>query len=260
MKFFGFKPPSILDSGVYASLLSLQLTNKRNIEFSMLDSIRERKAKSFITLNPHSVIEACKSRHTGNAYLGGDFFFSDGIGYSLGYRLLNGFWPKRLSGRQIYSEVLRICAFHNLKLLLLGGTGHSIVALKHRILKNYDIHVDALELPFFNSDEVECSYDLFDEIISKDPVVVLVFMTAPKQEIFSHKLKLKAELANKTLMIFNLGAVLDFELGLKRSAPRFVQKFGLEWVFRTITDWTHVSPRLSSVALFLKMLFLKSEK
>ncbi|MEM2955011.1 MAG: WecB/TagA/CpsF family glycosyltransferase, partial [Candidatus Nanoarchaeia archaeon] len=64
---------------------------------------------------------------------------------------------------------------------------------------------------------------------------VLVGIGSPKQNILSY------QLFNKTraTYFFNVGAAFDFILGEKREAPLIIQKIGLEWFYRLITDFKY---------------------
>lgn len=60
------------------------------------------------------------------------------------------------------------------------------------------------------------------------PDIVWVGLSTPKQErwMFEHRSSLTAPVC------IGVGAAFDFHAGLKRQAPRWMQRSGLEWVFR----------------------------
>ena len=60
------------------------------------------------------------------------------------------------------------------------------------------------------------------------PDIVWVGLRTPKQErwMFEHRSSLTAPVC------IGVGAAFDFHAGLKRQAPRWMQRSGLEWVFR----------------------------
>lgn len=62
--------------------------------------------------------------------------------------------------------------------------------------------------------------------------IVWVGLSTPKQErwMASHVGRLKAP------VLIGVGAAFDFHAGLKRQAPRWMQRSGLEWFFRLITE------------------------
>jgi len=77
---------------------------------------------------------------------------------------------------------------------------------------------------------------------------VWMCIASPKQNILAQDLFP----ITKTKYFFNVGAALDFILGKKREAPKFIQILGLEWFFRLITDFKYSKIKVwrSFVAVF----------
>ena len=70
------------------------------------------------------------------------------------------------------------------------------------------------------------------EINTADPDIVWVGISTPKQErwMAAHLGKINAP------VMIGVGAAFDFHAGLKKQAPRWMQRSGLEWFFRLITE------------------------
>jgi N-acetylglucosaminyldiphosphoundecaprenol N-acetyl-beta-D-mannosaminyltransferase len=64
------------------------------------------------------------------------------------------------------------------------------------------------------------------------PDIVWVGLSTPKQERWmdQHRDRLHAP------VLVGVGAAFDFHAGLKRQAPRWIQRSGLEWLFRLMTE------------------------
>ncbi|HYH23491.1 MAG TPA: WecB/TagA/CpsF family glycosyltransferase [Azospirillum sp.] len=62
--------------------------------------------------------------------------------------------------------------------------------------------------------------------------IVWVSLSAPKQEqwMAQHRGMLRAP------VLVGVGAAFDFHAGVKRQAPRFIQRSGFEWLFRLLTE------------------------
>jgi N-acetylglucosaminyldiphosphoundecaprenol N-acetyl-beta-D-mannosaminyltransferase len=75
-----------------------------------------------------------------------------------------------------------------------------------------------------------------DEVVRRineaDPDFVWVGLSTPKQERWMHEHigRLRAP------VIVGVGAAFDFHAGVKQQAPRWMQRSGLEWFFRLITE------------------------
>jgi N-acetylglucosaminyldiphosphoundecaprenol N-acetyl-beta-D-mannosaminyltransferase len=64
------------------------------------------------------------------------------------------------------------------------------------------------------------------------PDIVWVGLSTPKQErwMAEHRARISAP------VLIGIGAAFDFHAGLKRQAPRWMQRSGLEWLFRLATE------------------------
>lgn len=64
------------------------------------------------------------------------------------------------------------------------------------------------------------------------PDIVWVGLSTPKQEMWmaEHRERLDAS------VLIGVGAAFDFHAGLKRQAPRWMQRSGTEWLFRLATE------------------------
>jgi N-acetylglucosaminyldiphosphoundecaprenol N-acetyl-beta-D-mannosaminyltransferase len=69
-------------------------------------------------------------------------------------------------------------------------------------------------------------------INAAQPDIIWVGISTPKQErwMAAHVGRLSAP------VLAGVGAAFDFQAGLKRQAPRWVQRSGLEWVFRLLME------------------------
>jgi N-acetylglucosaminyldiphosphoundecaprenol N-acetyl-beta-D-mannosaminyltransferase len=70
------------------------------------------------------------------------------------------------------------------------------------------------------------------QINATRPDIVWVGLSTPKQErwMAEHRNRLDAP------VLIGVGAAFDFHAGLKRQAPRWMQRSGLEWVFRLLCE------------------------
>jgi len=74
-------------------------------------------------------------------------------------------------------------------------------------------------------------HELAGRIADAGADVVWVGLGTPRQDLFVDRFR---GLVPVTLIA--IGAAFDFHAGTKRQAPRVVQRFGFEWLFRLITE------------------------
>ncbi|PZF72397.1 WecB/TagA/CpsF family glycosyltransferase [Taibaiella soli] len=91
---------------------------------------------------------------------------------------------------------------------------------------------------FFNPDEKEYiqsfAEEVADKIIASKSRFLFLGLTFPKQEMLGAKIAelLKEKNYNEGILILCLGASFEFYFDLKKRAPLFFQKTGLEWLYR----------------------------
>ncbi len=66
------------------------------------------------------------------------------------------------------------------------------------------------------------------DVAAKDPDIVWVGLSTPKQERFAAAAAAQLEAG----LLVTVGAAFDFHAGRMRQAPRWMQRSGLEWLFR----------------------------
>jgi N-acetylglucosaminyldiphosphoundecaprenol N-acetyl-beta-D-mannosaminyltransferase len=87
--------------------------------------------------------------------------------------------------------------------------------------------VGTLEPPFASLDEL-CTQEAADAINAAGADVVWVGISSPKQERWMARMR---PMLNAPVLLA-VGAAFDFHSGSVRQAPRWMQRSGLEWLFR----------------------------
>jgi len=94
------------------------------------------------------------------------------------------------------------------------------------------LHVAGTCSPPFGTLTPEEDRGLTDQINAASPDIVWVGLSTPKQErwMAEHLGRISAP------VLIGVGAAFDFHAGLKPQAPRWMQRSGLEWLFRLATE------------------------
>jgi N-acetylglucosaminyldiphosphoundecaprenol N-acetyl-beta-D-mannosaminyltransferase len=80
---------------------------------------------------------------------------------------------------------------------------------------------------------------IIDRINDANPDVIWVGLGSPKQDywMFTHRDRLNAP------VMIGVGAAFDFLAGVKLQAPRWIQRSGLEWLFRLCCEPRRLAKR-----------------
>jgi N-acetylglucosaminyldiphosphoundecaprenol N-acetyl-beta-D-mannosaminyltransferase len=94
------------------------------------------------------------------------------------------------------------------------------------------LQVAGVDSPPFRPVTLQEDRAVVERINTVGPDIVWVGLGVPKQEhwMAAHVGQLSAP------VLVGVGAAFDFHAGLKKQAPRWVQKIGLEWCFRLMTE------------------------
>ena len=103
---------------------------------------------------------------------------------------------------------------------------------------------------FFEEDSEE---KVIEEINNLRPNVLFVAMGAPIQEkwIYKNRDKLKVDIAT------GQGGTFDYEADNIKRAPVWMQKFGIEWLWRLIREPKRITRMIVLPVYLLKILFTK---
>ena len=125
----------------------------------------------------------------------------------------------------------RGCA-HGLRHYLYGSTPEVIALLEKRLRERYPVVelVGVESGPFRDLTEAE-EQELARRISDSGADVVWVGLGTPRQDVFVDRFR---EFVPVTFIA--VGAAFDFHAGTKKQAPRIVQRFGFEWLFRLVTE------------------------
>lgn len=87
------------------------------------------------------------------------------------------------------------------------------------------------------------------------PDILWVGLSTPKQERWMHAHR---DLLDVPVMI-GVGAAFDFLSGRKRQAPRWMQRSGLEWLFRMVTEPQRLARRYAQIVptFMLRVMWLR---
>jgi N-acetylglucosaminyldiphosphoundecaprenol N-acetyl-beta-D-mannosaminyltransferase len=104
----------------------------------------------------------------------------------------------------------------------------------------------------FEKDDYE-NRQILDRIAVAGPDVLIVGLGAPKQELWVHKHRLHIE----ATVAVCAGATIDFLAGEKKRAPVWMQRLGLEWFFRMLSDPRRLVRRYARDAWVFPQLIAK---
>lgn len=162
--------------------------------------------------------------------------------------------PERVTGSDLVPAVFD-SARRPLRVFLLGaGPGIAKLAAQRIEARYPQIHIAGVHSPPFgfetSAQENETAVKL---VANVRPDLLVVGLGAPKQEVwtFRERHRLGAR------VILCVGATIDFLASERSRAPEWCQRYGLEWVYRTLEEPRRLVPRYAKDTVMFPRLLVK---
>lgn len=220
------------------------------------------KEKFFIvTPNPEIVLMASKDWLLKKAIAKSDLSIPDGVGLKFAYKFLYDEILNIIKGRELFLELIKIADENSLKVCFIGGFEGGAEKAKEELEKIYkNIKIKAFTAPKYGNNAQPCSVEdrnLHKSLVSKikmfEPDLIFVGLGAPKQEkwIFRNFFRLDAVGAMAVGGTFNyIGKVLSLP-------PKWMEKLGLEWLWRLIIRPTRIKRIFNAIIVFPWRVFMR---
>ncbi|NDY74512.1 glycosyltransferase [Desulfobacter hydrogenophilus] len=161
-----------------------------------------------------------------------DLVVPDGKPLVWAQKLLGNKNALQVRGSDLLLHVCNMAEINGIPIGLYGGTLKSLTDFKNFLKKNFpDLKISFFAAPPFRELTKDEDQNYIKEINTSEARILFVGIGCPKQEnwMVAHKNSL-------TCVMIGVGAAFDFFSGQKKHAPRWMQKSGLEWVFRLVSD------------------------
>jgi N-acetylglucosaminyldiphosphoundecaprenol N-acetyl-beta-D-mannosaminyltransferase len=182
--------------------------------------------------NVHMTMETYDSPKFADVVNSADLVTPDGMPLVWGLRGLGVKNAVRVCGPALTLTVCEAAAQMNVPIALYGGTSASLVAFTD-FLKNKFPSIDiACQIsPPFRPVTREEDEAYTKQIVDSGARILFVGIGCPRQEIWmsEHRGRIPA-------VMLGVGAAFDFHSGRIKQAPAWMQKVGLEWLFRLLME------------------------
>ena len=209
--------------------VGISVLNLRTALTAITAAVRERRKGYICVTGVHGVMEAQADAGFKKILNGAFLCTPDGMPMV---------WAGKLNGHRDMSRVygpdlmLEVCAWSEMsgaKHFFYGGAEGVAALLVEKLKTKFPkLQVIGAFTPPFRALEAGEEKSLAAQIAEGQPDILWVGMSTPKQEKFMAEFFPKL---NATLMI-GVGAAFDFHSGRVRQAPRWMQRCGLEWLYR----------------------------
>jgi N-acetylglucosaminyldiphosphoundecaprenol N-acetyl-beta-D-mannosaminyltransferase len=195
----------------------------------VLGAARDHRSLALTALAVHGVMTGVQDKVHGERLNAFDVVTPDGQPVRWALNVVHGAaLSERVYGPTLTVQVLRGCAAEGLPVYLYGSTHETLDRLVPALTAMFPaLKVAGAEPSKFRAAEPGEDCQIADRIKASGARVVLVGLGCPRQETFAYAMR---PLMDAPLLA--VGAAFDYLAGQLRQPPAWMQRHGLEWLWR----------------------------
>ncbi len=229
--------------------VGVSVTNYDQAVDAIFDAAVNERGGVATFLAVHGIVSAATNREFRQSVNRCDIVAPDGqpVRWALNY-FHQAALADRVYGPEIMRRVCERCEKQGLSIFLCGSTRPVLALLASRLRELFpNLKLAGVESPPFRPMTPAENDELCARINKSGAAIVFVGLGVPRQEAF-------ADLNREKIRAVQLcvGAAFDFHAGNKKTAPEFMQRHGLEWLFRLSQE----PKRLWKRYLFTNSIFI----
>jgi N-acetylglucosaminyldiphosphoundecaprenol N-acetyl-beta-D-mannosaminyltransferase len=192
-----------------------------------------RVARYICVTSVHGIITARDNAEFREILNGADIATPDGMPIVWALRSLGVKHQERVYGPDLMLRICESAAKLGHRVFLYGGHEDSLEKLRLHLQQRFSaLRIAGSWSPPFRPLTPEEENSVVSRIRASQAGLILVGISTPKQEYWMYRHR---DCFPGAVMI-GVGAAFDFHAGRVRQAPRWIQRNGLEWLFRLVMD------------------------
>ena len=198
--------------------------------------LQKTPTKPLLLMGPNAQLVSLAQRNPrfAEALQSASLNMPDGISVVLAARLLGHRAQERVTGGELMERLCQEAAIYRFSVFFLGGLPTAAALAAEKLQRRYPglkVAGTYCPPPGFENNAAESAHTL-QAIRDAAPDLLCVALGAPKQEVWMHEhcplLPIRAALS--------VGAALDTQAGLRKRAPRWTHRLGIEWLYRLAAE------------------------
>jgi N-acetylglucosaminyldiphosphoundecaprenol N-acetyl-beta-D-mannosaminyltransferase len=201
--------------------------------------------------NVHMLIETYNDKRFAEIVNNSVITTTDGVPLIWGLRWLHGIRQERVAGMDLLPDLLRAASQQAIPVFFYGGTEETLAIISEYVKTHYSgILVAESYSPPFRALTPDEEIEVINRINVSGAKLVFVSLGCPKQEYWMASMKGRI----KATMI-GVGAAFPVLIGVRKMAPQWMRKSGLEWLYRLFQEPKRLFKRyLITNSIFLYLL------
>jgi N-acetylglucosaminyldiphosphoundecaprenol N-acetyl-beta-D-mannosaminyltransferase len=205
-------------------------------------------------VNVHMLIEAKRDIDFQHELDNARLLLPDGKPLGWALKLLYGIKQDRVAGMDLLPDLIAEAEMQNLPVFFYGGTQDLLDKTKQFLEKNYPrLPLAGFYSPPFRNMNEEEETAVVKMINDSGAHIVFVVLGCPKQENWMGHMK-----DHINAYMIGVGGALPVLIGNQKRAPKWMQRYGLEWFFRLSQEPGRLFKRYAVTNTLFIILLLKN--
>lgn len=198
------------------------------------DLIVNQKPSYVVTPNVDHIVKLENDTDFQKVYENADLILTDGMPLIWISKIKRNPIKEKISGSDLFPKICGLAAKKGYKVFLLGAAeGVAAKAAENLKEKYSDLNVVGTYSPSYGFENNEKEIEkIISEINNVKPDILAVGLGAPKQEKFIYNFRDKLNVP----VSLAIGASIDFEARNIKRAPKWMQRIGFEWFYRSCKE------------------------
>jgi len=190
------------------------------------ESVRTRNPLLIGVVNVAKLVKARHDDQLRRSLAEATFIVPDGAPVVWLSKLCGCGLPERVAGIDIMSELLALASCKHYGVFFLGATRQVVEGVVEHVRRHYPgARIAGYRDGYFNREQEE---DVAAEIRASRADILLVAVPTPKKENFLSQWRPSLDVP----VCHGVGGSFDVVAGITKRAPLWMQRFGLEWLYR----------------------------
>ncbi|MDN5391447.1 MAG: WecB/TagA/CpsF family glycosyltransferase [Pseudomonas sp.] len=226
-------------------------TMKETVEH-IENRIRQKIFTQHVVVNVAKLVNMRKDTVLRDSVETCDIINIDGMGVVLGARFLGHQIPERVAGVDLFHQLLAMCNKNDFSVFLLGATDDVVAKTSEVAQQLYPgISIVGHHHGYFWDDESA----MVEKIRKSGAQLLFVAITSPNKENFINRWREQLGVD----FVMGVGGTFDVVAGKVKRAPKWMQQYGLEWLYRVFQEPGRMWKRYLTTNLKFAMLLIKEK-
>ncbi|MBX3256829.1 MAG: WecB/TagA/CpsF family glycosyltransferase [Chitinophagaceae bacterium] len=193
-------------------------------------SIQHKHKLHHVVVNAAKIVHMQKDPELKDSVVNCDIINADGQAIVWASRILQKPLPERVAGIDLMEKLVEMAHTRGYRIFFLGAKEEVVKKVVEKYSHRYSPEIIAgYRNGYYKKEEEE---SIARSIADSNADILFVAISSPKKEIFLNSYKHLIQ----TPFIMGVGGSFDVVSGLVKRAPLWMQKSGLEWLYRVIQE------------------------